>query len=204
MPTDFAGIEATKKVTEIAARGRLPAVAALIVAIAACGAPLRPDHGNYITTGAESRPVKHFQYPRAKRLVIASPSTRFQCVHEWAEHDLRGKGILLAAVPFVRDQGFVAARLIQPGTLSADERATLDGALVLAIVVESIEGPSGGWNPFSGAITSAHQRTDIGLALYEPDSAVVLWRAESRVRTALNCPDQELGAQLQQMLDNIK
>ena len=184
--------------------GRLPAVAALVIAIAACGALRRPDHGSYIATGGESQPVKRFQYPRAKLLAIASPSARFQCVREWAERDLQGKGIPFASVPFVLDQGFVATRLIQPGTLSASERATLDGALVLAIVVESIEGQSGSWNPFSGAITSAHQRTDISLALYEPDSAAALWRAQSRVRRVLNCPDQELRTQLQQLLGNIQ
>ena len=181
--------------------------AAAALAVAACSAPppLRPDHGSYVATQATSESVRRFEYPRAKRLVIASPSAPFQCAVEWADRDLRGKAIPVASASFVLDSVFVTTRLTQPATLSASEHTALDGALVLVIAVESLAGPGGHWNPLSSTlnISSAHQRTDISLAIYEPGKTTALWRAQARVREVLKCPDQELQTQLMQLLANI-
>jgi hypothetical protein len=180
------------------------ALATLVIALAACGSPPRPDHGSYSSTGAETTAtVKPYAFPRAKRLAIASPTARFPCVRDWAEQHLQGKGIISAA-PVALDSGFVATRLVRPGALSADELAALDGMLVLAIAVDSLEGPGGGWNPWSGAITSSLERSDLALAIYEPGNTTALWRSQSRVRAALKCPDSELKAQLQQLLAHIQ
>jgi hypothetical protein len=158
------------------------AVAVLVVAVSACGSPSPPraDHGSYATTGAAQEPVRRFVFPRAKRLLITSPSARFPCARAWAERDLQGKGITLDTAP-----------------------AGSEGALVLSIAIDSVEGPGGSWNAWSGAITSSHQRTDISLAITEPGSAAALWRSQTRLRTNLGCADQALRTQLQLLLDNI-
>lgn len=180
-------------------------VAALLLTVAACGSPPpRPDHGTYSSTAAATQAIKPYPFPRARRLAIAAPDARFLCVREWAERDLQGKGINFATLPFALDPGFVATRLVRPGALSADELAAFDGALVLAIAVELLEGPGGRWNAWSGAITSTLERLDVALAIYEPGNTAALWRSQSRVRAALNCPDQELKTQLQQLLAHIQ
>jgi hypothetical protein len=183
---------------------RAAALATLVIALAACGSPPRPDHGTYSSTGAETTAtVKTYPFPRAKRLAIASPSARFACVRDWAEQHLQGKGIV-SADPVALDTGFVATRLVRPGALSADELAALDGTLVLTIAVESLEGPGGSWNAWSGAITSSLERSDLALALYEPGNTIALWRGQSRVRAVLKCPDSDLKTQLQQLLAHIQ
>ncbi len=160
----------------------LAVAVALALATVACGAPAppRPDHGTYVATGAEQPPGQRFEFPRTKRLVIKSPSARFLCARELAQHELQGKGIAVATTP------------VEPG-----------GALELSIAIESLDGPGGSWNPLSGAITSSHQRTDISLVISEPGSATAIWRTHTRLRTNLSCADQELRTQLRFLLDAI-
>jgi hypothetical protein len=161
-----------------------PTAAALALVLAACGGPpLRPDHGAYAPTVAAAPSVARFVFPRDKRLAVVPPREPFACAHAAADADLRARGVPIATVTAVP--------------------ASPAGTLVLAIAIETLDGPGGHWNPFSGGIASTHQRTDIRLALYEPGRAEPLWRAHARVRALLTCDDPELRTQLLQLLTRI-
>jgi hypothetical protein len=178
------------------------AAAALSLALAACGGPpLRPDHGAYAPTVAAAPSIARFAFPRDKRLAFAPPPEPFACALAAADADLRARGVPMATATPV--PAFDALKPARAGGATDAERASPAGVLVLAIAIETLDGPGGHWNPFSGGIASTHQRTDIRMALYEPGRAEPLWRAHARVRTLLTCDGPELRLQLLQLLTQI-
>ena len=162
-----------------------PAVAALALALAACGStPNRPDHGQYTTTVAAGPAIQSFVFPRSRRAGVVAPARDFPCAGDRALRHLRDKGLAAEALP----EGAPAG----------------DGTLLLVVRIEALQGPGAFWSPFSGAIASNYARTDISLAIHDPGQATALWRARTRLRAALTCADEELLSQLQQLLTHIQ
>lgn len=162
-----------------------PAVAALVLVLAACsGTPNRPDHGRYTATVAAAPAVQSFVFPRSRRAGVVAPVQAFPCAVD-------------RAMRFLRDMG-LAAETVPEGAPAGD------GALLLVVRIETLQGPGAFWSPFSGAIASNYARTDISVAIHDPGQATPLWRARTRVRAALTCADEELLAQLQQLLTHIQ
>lgn len=118
---------------------------------------------------------------------------------------LRSLGVP-AASPQDRIDTNLMLRHLRRSSLKPDEAAAgLDDAIVLAVFVDALEGPAGGWRPMEIMdLKSAHNRSDVGLAVYDGRSHSILWSGMVRARRVLGCEDPELMDMLLTMTSRIE
>lgn len=127
------------------------------------------------------------------------------CAESYLYERLRSLGVPVA-LPRDRIDMDVMWRHQRGSPSVADQSAAgLDDAIVLAVHVDALEGPGGGWNLMSVMdFKSAHKRSDVGLAVYDGRSRDILWSGMVRARRVLRCDDPELVDMLRIMTSRIE
>lgn len=83
--------------------------------------------------------------------------------------------------------------------------AGLDDGLVLALVVDALEGPGGSWGLLDTmSHKSAHRRSDVSLAIYDGRARSVVWSSQIRERRVLRCEDPELLSMIRTVVSRIQ
>jgi hypothetical protein len=180
------------------------ALIALAALIAGC-VSTQPDVGQYSSTATSAAPDQAFRLPRDRKLLVASVPGQPACAAELLSERLHS---LAVAVEWPRDRIDVdlLSRHQRGAALTADEAAVgLDEAIVLAVFVDALEGPGGGWRPMATMdLKSPHHRSDVGLAVYDGRSRAILWSSKVRARRVLQCDDEELLSMIHTIVSRVE
>ena len=179
----------------------------LLVIVALIGActTARPDVGQYSSTAASPAPDQTFRLPRDRKVLLASVPGQPPCAMDLLLVHLLSLGV---SVELPQDRVDVDAMIHhqRQSPLGAnDTPAGLDDALVVAVLVDALEGPEGNWGLMEiSSHKSAHRRSDVGLAVYDGRSRTISWSNMVRARRVLQCEDPELLSMIRTIVSRIE
>ncbi len=177
----------------------------VIVALLDACVTAQPDVGQYSSTAASPAPGQTYRLPSDRRVLIASVPGQPPCAMELLVAHLRSLG---ASVELPQDRIDVDVMIHHQRRSPAgatDAPAGLDDALVVAVLVDALEGPGGSWGLMEiTSHKSAHRRSDVGLVVYDGRSRTISWSNMIRARRVLQCDDPELLAMIRTIVSRIE
>ena len=180
--------------------GKAALGAAFVIVGGCAGGP--PGPPPTFTAAPAERVAYH--HPRSQAFALLPLAGPYACLQPRIEQALHGRGIKLRPAPSAIEPPQLVSWLAGLTALPDAQRQAWQGWRALSVTVEAQDGPGSSWNPWNGSIRSAHGRTDIHLAILDPESARPLWQASARTAEVLGCADPALAALVERTLGSIE